>query len=120
MAPGLLEQSADWLAQQRDQFLSSPVTYSRGNDSVVLNATKGQTPFEQVDEHGVVTTMRSQDFLIRASDLVLTGNQVTPEAGDKITETVGNVTSVYEVMSMQGGPPWRYSDPHEKTIRVHT
>jgi len=30
------------------------------------------------------------------------------------------VTFIYEVMAPGNEPPWRYSDPYRRTLRIHT
>jgi len=116
----LLERGAAWLDQQRARHLTRTVTYLRGGDSVDLPATIGQTTFEQADEYGVIHRTQSRDYLISAADLVFGGAQAQPRAGDRIRETRGAQVLLYEVMAPGGEPPWRYSDPHRKTLRIHT
>jgi len=118
--PDLLEQGASWLENQRTRHMSRTVTYIRGNDGVDLPATIGRTEFEQSDEYGVIHRIESRDFLVRAADLVLGGRAVWPQPGDRIREAVGAQTFVYEVMAPGGEPPWRYSDPYRRTLRIHT
>jgi len=123
---GLLEKGSNWLEVQRHEHLTRTVVYQRGSESVELAATVGRTLFEQADEFGVVHRTESRDFLVRAADLVLEGIPALPKAGDRIRETAGDQTFVYEVMafgSPTGGrpePPFRYSDPYRRTLRIHT
>ena len=116
----LLEHGAAWLEDQRTRHLSRTVTYLRGNDSVDLSATIGRTEFEQADEYGVVHRTESRDFLVRTDALVLGDKPVLPQAGDRIRETDGDQIFLYEVMAPGGEPPWRYSDPYRRTLRIHT
>ena len=116
----LLEQGAAWLEDQRHQHMTRAVVYERGTDSVELDATIGRTEFEQADEYGVIHKLESRDYLVRAEDLVLGGQQTLPRAGDRIRETDGTQTFVYEVMAPGIEPPWRYSDAYRKTLRIHT
>ncbi|MBU0639323.1 MAG: hypothetical protein KKB50_10700 [Planctomycetes bacterium] len=118
--PDLLEQGAAWLEDQRTRHMSRMVTYLRGSDSVDLAATIGRTEFEQADEYGIVHRTESRDFLVLAADLVLAGKAELPRAGDRIRETVGDQIFIYEVMAPSGEPPWRYSDPYRRTLRIHT
>lgn len=120
----LLQRGLAWLDDQRHAHLTQTVLYVRVTERasyvVALLATIGKTEFEQADEFGVVHRLQSRDFLIRAADLVLNGELTLPKAGDRIRETVGAQTFVYEVLAPGGEPPWRYSDPYRKTLRVHT
>lgn len=114
----LLEQSSAWLDGQRRQFLSRTVVYSRGDLTAEVPATLGRTNAEAQSESGAIQEWASEDFLILAADLAVFG---LPQPGDQITDTGGDGEAfVYEVMSPAGGPPWRYSDPYRRTLRIHT
>lgn len=120
----LIQNGLAWLDEQRHAHLTQPVLYVRDDESashtVALQATIGRTEFEQVDELGMVRKLQSRDFLIRAADLVLDGVTTVPRSGDRVRETVGAQTFVYEMMAPGGEPPWRYSDPYRRALRVHT
>ena len=116
----LIERGLAWLDAQRHRHLSRTVTYQRGGQSVELAATIGRTEFEQADHFGVIHRTQSRDFLVRAADLVLGGEPALPVAGDRIREGDGEKTFVYEVMAPGGEPPFRYSDPYRRTLRIHT
>jgi hypothetical protein len=118
--PDLLRTASDWLEDMRTEHASGTVTYRRDADSALLAATIGRTLFEVDDGFGVLQKYESRDFLVLAADLVLAGSPVLPKAGDRIDETAGTTTHVYEVMAPGKEPPWRYSDPYRKTIRIHT
>jgi hypothetical protein len=116
----LLEQAASWLADVRTAHLSHPVTYCRGDDSVEVAVTVGRTVFETDDGSGAVERFESRDFLIAASVLLLAGEPVEPQPGDKVKEPAGGKLVVYEVMAPGKEPCWRWSDPFRKTLRIHT
>ena len=120
----MLKDGAEWLADQRRAFMSRTVTYERGTDLVELPATVGQTDFSLTDDYGAAIRYVSRNFLIAVSDLVINGSMTEPKRGDRIRETVGDVTYVHEVMgpSASGGSEqdWRYSDPQRTTFRVYT
>lgn len=120
----LLQKGLAWLDDQRHAHMTQTVLYVRDTGMasyfVEVLATIGRTDFEQVDEFGIVHKVQSRDFLIRAADLVLNAELTLPKAGDRIRETAGAQTFVYEVMAPGTEPPWRYSDPYRKTLRVHT
>lgn len=116
----LLQQGAAWLSDQLKAYAGRPVDYRRDAQSVSVTATIGKTLFEADDEFHVVKTYESRDFLIQAADLVLNQLVITPRRGDRIEETVGTVTWVYEVMAPGNEPPFRYADTCRKTIRIHT
>ncbi|GJQ28371.1 MAG: hypothetical protein HBSAPP03_02550 [Phycisphaerae bacterium] len=119
----LLDRGSAFIDAQRHQHLTRPVTYRRGSDETQVQATVGKTEFEQADEAGLIHRVESRDFLIRAADLDLGSGPIRPRAGDQVREQVGIVGGqvlVYEVNAPGGQPPWRYSDPYRRVMRVHT
>ena len=88
--------------------------------SVVVEATIGKTEFEVEDGAGVIERVVSRDYLIHTADLLLGGVAALPLAGDQIRETQGTATFVYEVMAPGKEPPYRFSDPFRKLLRIHT
>ena len=119
----LLDRGAAFLDAQRHQHLSRPVVYRRGTDEKEVQATIGKTEFEQVDDvggAGLIHRVESRDFLVRAADLDLGDGPILPQAGDQVRETVGMAAFVYEVNAPGGQPPWRYSDPYQRVLRIHT
>lgn len=116
----LLHTASDWLHDRQKQHASRTVTYERGAATVAVQATIGRTVFEIDDDLGVVHKIESRDFLIHAADLVLSGSAVLPERGDRIRETDGTTTYVYEVLAPGKEPHYRFSDPYRKRLRIHT
>lgn len=116
----LLNQGASFLDTQRHAHMTRAVVYQRGAAQVEVNATIGRTEFEQADEAGLIHRIESRDFLFRTADLDLGGGPTLPKTGDRVRETVGSSVFVYEVNAPGGQPPWRYSDPYRKALRVHT
>ena len=90
--------------------------YSRGSESVEVQATVGTTTFEVDDGYGVIVKWESRDFLITAADLVIAGEPVKPQRGDRITDS----GKVYEVMAPGKEDVCRPSDPYGVTLRIHT
>ena len=119
----LLDRGAAFLDAQRHQHLSRPVVYRRGTDEKEVQATVGKTEFEQVDDvggAGLIHRVESRDFLVRTAELDLGAGPILPRAGDQVRETVGTSVFVYEVNAPGGQPPWRYSDPYRRVLRIHT
>jgi len=116
----ILETGSNWLQGQRKKHATREVTYSRGVDSASVQATVGRTVFEQDDGSGVIVRTEVRDYLIDTVDLVLAGQPVLPERGDRIEETESGKKFTYEVMPLGTEPHWRYSDPYRTTLRVHT
>ncbi|KAA0215773.1 MAG: hypothetical protein DYG94_06405 [Leptolyngbya sp. PLA3] len=116
----LLEQGASWLDDQRHAHMARTVVYGRDAAQVELSATIGRTEFEQADEAGLIHRIESRDFLVRAADLDLGDGPTLPKTGDRVREVLGSRVFVYEVNAPGGQPPWRFSDPYRKALRIHT
>jgi hypothetical protein len=116
----LLETGAAWLADQLKSHASVDVIYQRENEQISVKATIGKTEFEIDDGSGVIQRVQSRDFLIHAADLILGGVAALPVAGDRIRETQGSQTFVYEVLAPGNEPHYRFSDPFRKLLRIHT
>ena len=116
----LLAQASNWLEDQRSRYASHVVTYVRGSRTLDVLATVGKTTFEVDDGYGVLVRYESRDFLILAADLAIQQQPFLPEQGDRIRETQGQATFVYEVTAPGKEPCWRYSDAYRKTLRIHT
>jgi len=115
----LLEQAVDWLDGQRVAHLSRTVTYSRGDDSVEVAATLGSTRYEVADEAGATVQAKATDFIVSADELVLGGETVTPEVGDRIGLPSGEKVLVFEVLDLAGAGHYRPADPHGRMLRIH-
>ena len=108
----MLRQGNDWLQQQRTDHMAGEVIYRRaGQPEKVVRATFGKTDYEVVDDYGATIQTHVIDFLILAGEL-----EFQPRAGDVIVAD----NSKYEVMSLPGQGPWRWSDPYKVTYRIHT
>ena len=118
--PNLLQTGSAWLADQLKTHGSVDVLYRRGAEQVAVKSTIGKTEFELDDGSGVVVRIQSRDYLIQSADLVLGGVPSLPVAGDRIRETQGATTFVYEVNAPSNEPHYRFSDPFRKLLRIHT
>src|SRR5262245_13604145 len=117
----LLQTGLSWLSDQLKEHASREVVYVRGSDQVSVRATLGRTLLKLDDGYGGVRMeWTARDFLMPAADLVRAGPPVLPQRGDKIRETVGSQVFVFEVLAPGKEPPWRWSDPFRKTLRIHT
>ena len=96
------------------------VTYSRGAASVVVQAVKGRTVPGELDEAGALVRDEGVNWLVAASDLVLSGAAVTPQAGDLISVAEPGGTGRYEVMPLAGGPDCAKSGSPGTQLRIHT
>jgi hypothetical protein len=117
-----LAKASQWLADRLKAHAATEITYARkGKVSSPIDAVKAQTAHELDDEFEIQERTRRFDWLILPADLVLDGNQVLPQTGDRITEATGGETITYEVAPVvDGEPPWRFTDQHRTQLRVHT
>ena len=117
----LLEQGAAWLDAQRAKHASQTVTYERGEDSVEVQATVGRKSYQVDGGYGAAVWVDSTDFIVAAADLILAGETVLPQPGDRVRVAEGSTVQVYEVMS-PGGEMSHYepADPYRRAWRIHT
>ena len=78
------------------------VTYRRGGAEASLTAVAGQTRVDIEDASGLSIRSRRRDWIVRAADLALDGEVITPEVGDQILLTVGEGARVFEVQRPAG------------------
>jgi hypothetical protein len=116
----MLHTGQSWLSEKLRTHASRLVTYQRDNVEAELPATIGRSTYEQDDGEGIITRSQVRDFLIDTADLLLSAIGTLPRRGDRVLETDGNTTFVFEVMALGGEPPWRYSDPFRLKLRIHT
>ena len=116
----MLQAGSDWLEQMRHAHATQAVIYRRGADSVACKATLARTQYEVEDDYGLRIRVEVADFLILADDLVLNDQKVEPEVGDRIETERAGTAQAFEVLSLAGEGPWRFSDVYGKTLRIHT
>lgn len=111
--PNILDTALAHLADQMQTHLSVNVVYSRDGASIGIAATRGSTPYEASDTDGIIHRTVMRDYLIAAEVFPFTD---PPRDGDIIQD--GNDT--YIVHSMTASQPYRYADPYNRILRVHT
>ena len=117
----MIQQGMACLAEKLKAHASTPVLYRRGAEEVTVQAVVGRSLLKLDDGYGGVrVTWTDRDFVIAAQDLILGGNVTLPQRGDRIEQTIDGVTHVFEVAAPGGEPEWRWSDPHQIMLRIHT
>lgn len=117
----MLDSGLQWMHGQRHAHMTQAVTYARGESTVDIQATMGAVTFVETDDDGgIIGQIESREFIIRAADLVLDSTVTLPRAGDTITHNDGSTSRVFRVTSPGGEPPFKYSDPLQRTLRIHT
>jgi hypothetical protein len=102
------------------EHASQPVTYTRGDLSVQLLASKGRT-VSLVQDGTIAQEVVTEDFIFSTVDLVLNGRGSLPEPGDRIKRIVGDKVVTYEVAQQGDSKPYSYVDEvTRERIRAHT
>lgn len=110
------EELAEGLADIREEFAVA-VTYLVGSTEYELeNVSKGHWVFRFLNKYGVTERIQTTDFLVGVEDI-----DVTPVAGHRIRETIGEKVFEYEVSNINNEPCWRLSENigHSQR-RIHT
>ena len=96
------------------------VVYARGQETAAITAVAGQSRVIVEDSAGVSIRARRRDWLVRAADLVMGGEVVLPQVGDRVLLTVGEAVQVYEVQRLAGEGCYAASDDLGQVLRIHT
>lgn len=117
----ILEEGAEYLLSEMKEHASKEIHILRGAKATCVKAVFGRTLLRVSDDFGG-TRMEwtDRDFLIDVEDYRFDGRKTAPERGDLFRVKICNRIDTYEVMAPIGEPPWRYSDEHKKTFRIHT
>lgn len=108
----MIESAIDTLRTVQDEFLASEAEYVRtGGGARTVRAVPGRTVFRSVNDVGAWIRIETRDFIVAAKEL-----DEPPQAGD-IVRFRG---AEYEVLSPNGEPAWRWSDPYRTAYRIHT
>lgn len=113
--PDMLQDAAEWLADQQTDHMSREITYRRGGtDSDPIAAVR--CPFKNgFDQQFVILRVNERDWLIKASLLVLSGTAIEPRKNDQIIDTDG---SIWQVLPTDAEPEFRLLAG--ETYRIHT
>lgn len=121
---GLLTDAVPWLIArlQGAAAVAGPVTYTAGSETADLTGKVwvGRTRFARTGvRDGAAVVHGDRDYLVPVADLVVNGRVIEPARGHRVTERVGEVDLVFEVMAPPDEPAWRYADPGRTLWRVH-
>lgn len=117
---GLITEGAEFLAETQLAEEGLTIVYTRDEDSVQLVALAGRTPVEIATQQGFVERVMTGDWLVRAADLVLDGDAVEPQAGDRIELAAGG-EKIWEVRApTPGAACWSSIGPQATILRIHT
>jgi hypothetical protein len=118
--PNIFEDRDNLIADVFPQQAAVEVTYKRGATQIAWKATISRSQFEAGDGSGVVdTSLETRDYIGLWAGLTISGNRITPKAGDVIVHVVDGTT--YErIVAAPPGQKVYELDAHYKMIRVRT
>lgn len=97
------------------------ITYRRGGVSIGLKATRGQRIITPADAEASTLAVLAPSWIVRGTDLVSGGSQLTPQEGDEIDHVTARGTETYRVtLDPVTGRAWTPSDNAATWIRIHT
>lgn len=92
-----------WMVDTLADAVGETVTLSRASATTSITAIAVNSGDDASGEHAV-TNYWDREWLIKKSDYEISGSEVTPQAGDRITDSDSNV---WEVMLGGKRPPLR-------------
>lgn len=95
------------------------VTIVRGDSEAEATATIGKTVFVDKADAAAARAVHwteTRDFIVLATDYLVDGEPATPAVGDQVRED----GRTYEAVSVYGEPCYRFADPAQTWLRVHT
>ena len=92
--------------------------------AIYFPAVASEGYLQRQNQYGEFLNVSVRTFLISADSLADAGNgqeQIVPQRGDKITETVNGRSAVFEVLPDKDAPCWEWADTMTRThFRVYT
>lgn len=117
----LIESGVGWLKDKLKAHASRQVVYRRGTSEASVRAVVGRSLLKLDDGYGGIRMVwTDRDFLIAAEDLILDGARTLPQRGDQIEQIIDGTKHIFEVLAPGNEPEWRWSDPHQTILRIHT
>jgi hypothetical protein len=96
------------------------VAYVRGAQQVEWNVVVGKTAYQATDQRGVIEERDCRDLCGIAAELILGGQRVIPQRGDRIVEATSAGSDTFDLLPLESEKVYRYMDPGRLILRVHT
>jgi len=117
----ILQAGLAWQTLQFQKFSSQMVTYARKYQSVDVPAMLGKKLLKIDDGFGGWRIQwTDMDFLIASAVLMFDVEPIIPHRGDIIHLPIGNQIQNFEVFPFGNDPPWRWTEPNQTMLRIHT
>ena len=100
-------------------FNGRTIVYERpslGQSVTISKAVPGRTTHDITQDGMTIEQVKSEDYLILASALVLGGQSALPRKGDRI-QVDGRTLAI---LCVGNEPQYKYFDPNRLVLRVHT
>lgn len=120
MVSNLLDSAFRVARQSIKKIGGVSVGYARGSDVVNFVATPGETRTEDITEGNIIIRVVYRDYHIDKCCLDFGSGPVTPQSGDKITETIDGKLTTFVVIPDAAGSEFEYVDRGRTVYRVHT
>jgi len=112
----MMQDGASWLGEKLQDHVGRTITIDTGTQTFgPITAAVVEHEYEIYDNEGFFTKVLSYDWTIVASDLT-----VTLKPGDRITETLDGVTSIYEIVPLSNRPAVEMQDTSNIILKIHT
>lgn len=77
--------------------------------------------YEVRDSDGFPETIQVWDWILDASDYVLSGTTEEPQRNDRIKKTINGEVNVFRVLPIGGDKPcFEYADPEKNQLLIHS
>jgi hypothetical protein len=113
MPVDLLTLGTTFLRDKLRSHASVEITFSRGDQSIQVYATRGSSEWPSTDRNGSIIRTQTNDYIMAANQFADFG---LPEEFDLITDH----NQTFEVLSENGAQWYQFSDGARTIIRVHT
>lgn len=116
---GLLSRGAAFLNRVLPTAAGGTLTYTRGATTASVSGWAGiEDRDESVSPNPTTrSTDRERDYMVAVAELTAFG---VPAEGDRITETINGVATVFEVSKRDREPCYRFADHARTRYRIHT
>ena len=113
-----LSSAVSWLADMQAAHISRDVLYRiDGSTKATVSATLASSTIASVKENGLVVSANVRDYIVRVSDLTISGQVYKPDPSHRIVD--GDL--ICQPLPMDDDHDcYRYTSGHRISYRIHT